>query len=118
MGAGFVEDFWLLSECDELGYPAGDEPLFAQVMLDQTVNHVVEAAFGMWMFSASWCYDLYLLLRDGVYPLTWEANIYAPSVMYFFHFASLISIKMTRFHYGNFVLIFLQLINTGLNLFA
>ncbi|MBC3918111.1 hypothetical protein H8L32_11535 [Undibacterium sp. CY18W] len=39
-------------------------------------------ALGMWMFSASWCYDLYLLLRDGVYPLTWEANIYASSVLY------------------------------------
>lgn len=43
----------------------------------------VMVALGLWMFSASWCYDLYLLLRDGQYPITWEANIYASSVLYF-----------------------------------
>jgi hypothetical protein len=35
-----------------------------------------------WMFSASWSYDLYLLLRDGYYPVTWDANIAASSVLY------------------------------------
>lgn len=35
-----------------------------------------------WMFSASWSYDLYLVLRDGHYPLTWYANIFASSVLY------------------------------------
>lgn len=39
-------------------------------------------AFCAWMFSASWSYDLYLLLRDGHYPLTWYANIFASSVLY------------------------------------
>ncbi len=42
----------------------------------------VLVAIGLWMFSASWCYDLYLLLRDGHYPITWDANIYASSVLY------------------------------------
>jgi hypothetical protein len=36
----------------------------------------------LWMFSASWSYDLYLLLRDGEYPNTWLANIAASSVLY------------------------------------
>lgn len=45
-------------------------------------KHVL-VAIGVWMFSASWCYDLYLLIRDGHYPITWEANIYASSVLYF-----------------------------------
>jgi hypothetical protein len=36
----------------------------------------------VWMFSASWSYDLYLLLRDGSYPETWAANIGASSVLY------------------------------------
>lgn len=36
----------------------------------------------VWMFSASWSYDLYLVIRDGVYPLTWFANIFLSSVMY------------------------------------
>ena len=35
-----------------------------------------------WMFSASWCYDLYILLRDGQYPMTWLPNIFAASVLY------------------------------------
>jgi len=39
-------------------------------------------ALCFWMFSASWSYDLYLLIRDGVYPITWYSNIYASSVLY------------------------------------
>jgi len=35
-----------------------------------------------WMFSASWSYDLYLVWRDGDYPPTWAANIFASSVLY------------------------------------
>ena len=36
----------------------------------------------VWMLSASWCYDLYLVIRDGQYPITWDANIFASSVLY------------------------------------
>lgn len=35
-----------------------------------------------WLFSASWSYDGYLLLRDGTYPATWSANLFASSVIY------------------------------------
>lgn len=35
-----------------------------------------------WMFSASWCYDIYLVWRDGIYPITWLANIGASSTLY------------------------------------
>lgn len=35
-----------------------------------------------WMFSASWSYDAYLLLRDGIYPMTWYSNIFASSILY------------------------------------
>ena len=35
-----------------------------------------------WMFSASWSYDIYLVWRDGRYPETWFANIFASSVIY------------------------------------
>jgi hypothetical protein len=37
----------------------------------------------LWMFSASWSYDLYILIRDGAYPITWFTNIFASSVLYF-----------------------------------
>lgn len=40
------------------------------------------AAICIWLFSASWSYDLYLLLRDGYYPITWFSNIFASSVLY------------------------------------
>ena len=36
----------------------------------------------LWLFSASWSYDLYIVLRDGVYPLTWQANLYLSSILY------------------------------------
>lgn len=36
----------------------------------------------VWMFSASWCYDIYLVWRDGEYPLTWLPNIGASSTLY------------------------------------
>lgn len=39
-------------------------------------------AFCLWMFSASWSYDLYLLLKDGYYPVTWFSNIFTSSVLY------------------------------------
>jgi len=42
----------------------------------------VYVAICIWMFSASWSYDLYLILRDGAYPETWLPNIFASSVLY------------------------------------
>jgi hypothetical protein len=36
----------------------------------------------IWMFTASWSYDLYILLRDGHYPATWLPNIFLSSIMY------------------------------------
>jgi hypothetical protein len=39
-------------------------------------------AFCTWMFSASWSYDLYILIRDGYYPVTWFFNIFASSALY------------------------------------
>jgi len=35
-----------------------------------------------WLFSASWSYDIYLVWRDGQYPETWFANLFASSVIY------------------------------------
>ena len=35
-----------------------------------------------WLFSASWSYDIYLVWRDGEYPVTWSANLFASSVIY------------------------------------
>lgn len=34
------------------------------------------------LLSASWSYDLYLLVRDGDYPMTWWANLAASSILY------------------------------------
>jgi len=35
------------------------------------------------MFSSSWSYDGYILLRDGVYPASWLYNIPLSLTMYF-----------------------------------
>lgn len=43
--------------------------------------HLAVAAF-VWMLSASWSYDFYILARDGFYPRSWSSNIVASSVLY------------------------------------
>jgi hypothetical protein len=39
-------------------------------------------AVWVWLFSASWSYDLYILIRDGAYPPSWLANGCASSILY------------------------------------
>ena len=34
------------------------------------------------LFSVSWSYDFYILMRDGFYPATWFANIFASLSLY------------------------------------
>ena len=36
----------------------------------------------LWLFSASWSYDIYIYLRDGFYPGSWLPNLFASSVLY------------------------------------
>jgi hypothetical protein len=43
---------------------------------------IAYVAICTWMFSASWSYDIYLVFRDGFYPITWWSNIFASSVLY------------------------------------
>ena len=42
----------------------------------------IYVALCAWLFSASWSYDIYLVWRDGQYPDTWFANLFASSVIY------------------------------------
>ena len=37
----------------------------------------------VWMFSASWAYDVYILIKFGFYPPTWLPNIVLSSILYF-----------------------------------
>lgn len=37
----------------------------------------------VWMFSVSWAYDVYILLKHGYYPPTWLPNIILSSILYF-----------------------------------
>ncbi len=39
-------------------------------------------AFCVWMFTVSWSYDLYILIRDGCYPAEWLANMVASTTLY------------------------------------
>lgn len=48
----------------------------------QTSPVEIYVAACVWLFSASWSYDIYLVWRDGEYPLTWYSNIYASSLIY------------------------------------
>ena len=36
----------------------------------------------LWLFSAGWSYDLYILARDHGYPPSWLANLFASSILY------------------------------------
>lgn len=42
----------------------------------------IYVAVCVWLFSASWSYDIYLVWRDGDYPSTWWPNLFASSVIY------------------------------------
>jgi len=42
----------------------------------------VYVALCLWLISASWSYDLYILLRDGIYPSTWFSNLILSSILY------------------------------------
>tara|TARA_B100001964_G_C14150840_1_gene561955 strand:+ start:128 stop:775 length:648 start_codon:yes stop_codon:yes gene_type:complete len=39
-------------------------------------------AFIMLMLSSSWCYDWYLVVKQGSYPETWFSNIFLSSIVY------------------------------------
>jgi hypothetical protein len=42
----------------------------------------VYIALCLMLFSSSWCYDAYILLRDGVYPPTWLSNLIISPCLY------------------------------------
>ncbi len=39
-------------------------------------------ALCIWLFSASWFYDLYIVLRDGAYSPYWLPNLFLSSILY------------------------------------
>lgn len=43
----------------------------------------VYIAVCVWMFSVSWAYDVYILLKLDFYPPTWLPNIVLSSILYF-----------------------------------
>ncbi len=55
--------------------------LFAWVRRRSSWQEVYVAVCA-WLFAASWSYDIYLVWRDGHYPDTWFANLFASSVIY------------------------------------
>ncbi len=56
--------------------------LFLALRRQAKLTHVYIAVC-VWMFSASWSYDVYILIRDGYYPGTWAPNIVLSSILYF-----------------------------------
>lgn len=56
--------------------------LFLALRRQAKLTHVY-IAICVWMFSASWTYDLYILLKHGYYPATWAPNIVLSSILYF-----------------------------------
>ena len=56
--------------------------LYLALRRQAKVSHAF-IAICAWMFSASWAYDVYILLRFGYYPPTWLPNIVLSSILYF-----------------------------------
>ena len=56
--------------------------LFLALRRQATPVHVYIAVC-VWMFSVSWAYDVYILLKHGYYPPTWLPNIVLSSIIYF-----------------------------------
>jgi hypothetical protein len=55
--------------------------LFLALRRQSKPSHIY-IAICVWMFSASWSYDVYILIRDGYYPATWAPNIVLSSILY------------------------------------
>ena len=45
-------------------------------------RHQAWVAVCMWLVSASWCYDLYIFVRSGMYPPSWFGNLLVSSALY------------------------------------
>lgn len=56
--------------------------VFYRAVRGQESAAAIYVALCLMLFSASWCYDGYLLVRDGIYPETWWANLKASSILY------------------------------------
>ena len=56
--------------------------LFLAIRRQAAPIHVYIAVC-VWMFSVSWAYDVYILIKDGYYPPTWLPNIVLSSILYF-----------------------------------
>ncbi|MDA0681474.1 MAG: hypothetical protein O3A13_11530 [Proteobacteria bacterium] len=55
--------------------------LFLALRQRAKLTHVY-IALCVWMFSVSWTYDVYILLKHGYYPATWAPNIVLSSILY------------------------------------
>jgi len=56
--------------------------LFYQVALRRRPTRYLIVATALLLFSSSWFYDGYLLLRDGAYTQRWLGNLVASPVIY------------------------------------
>jgi hypothetical protein len=56
--------------------------LFLALRRQAPMAHIYVASC-VWMFSVSWTYDVYILLKHGYYPPTWLPNIVLSSILYF-----------------------------------
>jgi hypothetical protein len=74
-------DAIFMSVLTYLGAPWAVGTLLRVVRRRASFTQAFVAAW-LWMFSASWSYDLYIWLRDGSYPASWLANLGASSVLY------------------------------------
>ena len=74
-------DASLMSILTYLTAPWSVGTLYLAAHRQAKLSHVY-IAICAWMFSASWSYDVYILLRDGYYPATWAPNIVLSSILY------------------------------------
>lgn len=74
-------DATFMSVCTFLTAPWAVGTLYLALRKQATAAHVYVAAC-VWMFSVSWSYDVYVLLKEGYYPPTWVPNIALSSVLY------------------------------------
>ena len=56
--------------------------IFYKFLKNKSNKTTLFIAFIALMFSVSWCYDWYLVIKQGSYPETWFANIFLSSIVY------------------------------------
>jgi hypothetical protein len=58
--------------------------IYRAIYKQEVHRYEIYTALCIWLFSASWSYDLYVWIWLGSYPLSWSGNLMISPILYLF----------------------------------